>query len=196
MALTIADVCEAIYRGVRNASEKYLKWSGGLTLENSGAEGLIVAEIASALYRKQTGPERLELEVLYKDLLDRSGARLRANSRRAPLFGSDARADIALFRHDELRYIVEVKRTLAWKQHLTDDLQRLVDAIAACGRPNGTLIRCFFAAYLPGTWIRIRNNQKRTDEFFDATDAATGDFVSRVWGDPAQSSICIEVAPR
>ena len=195
MALTIAAVGEAIHRGIRNASDKYAKWSGGLTFENSGAEGLLVAEIASALHRQQKAPERLELEVRYKDLLDRSGTPLR-RAQDTTVFSGNARADIALFRHDELRYIVEVKRTLAWEQHLTDDLQRLVDAVAACGWPDGTLRRCFFAAYLPGTLLKISNNEKRTSEFFDATDTATGDFVSRVWGDPPQSSICIKVAPQ
>jgi len=193
VALAIDAVSKAIHRGVQNASKTYTKWSG-LTLENSGSEGLLVAEVAAAIYRKATGPGHLELEVLYRKLPDRSGLGTKRTKRNVTdMFASDARADIAWFNgNNQLKYIIEVKRRLTWGKHMTADLERLVQAIGVCGRPNGTLTRCFFAAYLPRSPKKAKNNQERAIGFLKDRNLA-GEFSYEVRGD--EGSICIEVEP-
>lgn len=193
MALAIDAVSKAIHRGVQNASKTYTKWSG-LTLEDSGSEGLLVAEVAAAIHRKATGPGHLELEVLYKSLPDRSGLGTRRTKRNvANVFAGNARADIAWFNgNNQLKYIIEVKRSLSWGEHLTADLERLVQAIGVCGRPNGTLTRCFFAAYLRKSPLKAKNYQELAIDFLEDRNIA-GEFSYEVRGD--EGSICIEVEP-
>ena len=119
MAITIDQIHESIHAGARAANEKYMEWSKGLWLYDSGVESLLVCEIAEQLYQDQSDTERLWLELSFGDILDifkvRSPGRINRNQR----------VDIALLNRDSLpKFIIEVKRT--WSNDLVrDDLDKI-----------------------------------------------------------------------
>lgn len=199
MAITIKDVHDAIHSGIRGASRRYLKWSRGWTLADSGVEGLLVAEIAAAVSKKQAVGESLLLEVPYELCLRWSGAR--PQGRRLSTFKGQ-RADIALFNNDgQTKYVIEVKRALTRKT-LSQDLTKLADAIAKCSKQeDGKLKRAFLAVFLQcKSDVRLNNAKRWTDDFFESR---AGQHV--LTHEPREQkhhrnaystySICIEVGP-
>ena len=70
MAITIDEIHKIIREGAHEANKTYMKWSKGLWLNDSGAESLLVCEIAKRLYGAQSDTERLWLELSFGDILN------------------------------------------------------------------------------------------------------------------------------
>ena len=192
MAMTIGDVRDAIHTGIRKSSKTYSDWSLGWTLTDSGVEGLVVAEIAAAVHRRQSKGESLLLEVPYEICLKWSGAR--PKGRRVDTFKGKKRADIVLFNgRGRTKYVIEVKRRLYNKKSLLlADLTKLRDVIDKCAlQEGGTLKRGFLAVFHQGKTDSVK---QWTKDFF-ADDRINARLTENTWRKSGgnYSSICIEV---
>ena len=191
-AIKIGDVCDAIHTGIRKSSKTYSDWSLGWTLTDSGVEGLVVAEIAAAIHRRQSKVESLLLEVPYDFCLRWSGARP-PRGRRVDTFKGRKRADIVLFNgKGRTKYVIEVKRRLYRKSLLLADLTKLRDVIDKCAlQKGGTLKRGFLAVFHQGKTDSVK---QWTKDFFD-NDRISASVTENTWRKSGRnySSICIEV---
>ena len=163
MAIARKQVIAALHAGIRTASRNYKRWSGGLTLKDSGVEGLIAVEIARKIHGNQSKPESLRMEMPFKTVIKWSGARAVG---RTPRSLDGGRPDIVLLNGDlKPVCVIEVKRDVVKETMIVDDLVRLRDVLRRCSkRKGGTLKRAFLAVYHQGqtkglcSWI---------DGFFD-----------------------------
>ena len=133
MAITIDEIHKIIREGAHEANKTYMEWSKGLWLNDSGAECLLVCEIAKRLYRAQSGTERLWLELSFGNILDI----LKVRNPRG--INESQRADITLINRDRLpKFIIEVKRT-GDKSSMKGDLDKIRSLVQNCSLTRGFL---------------------------------------------------------
>ena len=168
--IAIPEVHDAIHAGVENASNKYLKWSRGRkTLYDSGVEGLIVAEIASQLYKRAQRlghDDSIRWEVPYTKVQKGSGAK--PKGRKVETFKRNKRADLVVFNSSwKPKYVLEVKRRFYGRKDLiAKDVERLADVANKCGKlEGGTLKRGFLAAYDQQRVHRSRSRRQMVEQF-------------------------------
>ncbi|MXW91224.1 MAG: hypothetical protein F4114_02520 [Rhodospirillaceae bacterium] len=124
MPISERQITNAIHSGICAANEKYEKWSKGCWVTDSGVEGLMTAEIAEAINKKQSKDESLELEVAFKHIRTCSTANI-ARGRRPTALNENNRADIVLFNCDyQPTCVIEVKRSWDYNNCWLD-LQRI-----------------------------------------------------------------------
>lgn len=201
MAISRDQIKRAIHAGIGTAVRNYLEWSAGLTLEESGVEGLLVAEIARKLHGDLSNPEFLRLEVPITNVQELSDAPP-PRGRTLGTFQGNKRADVVLFNgRGRPTCMIEVKRWIYKNSDIIDDLTRLSDVLRKCARQNsGTLQRGFLAIYDGRQNDTVRN---WIDGFFSKTEHVTlHDYSERKvrWGknwevSPAPRSIVVEVTP-
>lgn len=148
--ITIPAVRDAIHTGIKEASDKYLTWSRGWTLHDSGVESLLVSEIASQLYkriRRTEGRDSILLEVLYSSVQKWSGAKPKGP--KVGTFRGNKRADLVVFNtSEEPKYVIEVKRRLYTKDRIVEDIEKLCHVTNKCGTSEGGSVkRGFLAAF-------------------------------------------------
>lgn len=201
MAIRIADIHEAIHKGVREANKDYRNWSRGWSLADSGVEGLLVSRIAKRIHRYQSEEESMLLEVPYKTCREWAGVNP-PQGRPVSTFNGKKRVDIALFNGDgRTKYIVEVKRQIAGKSLLYDDLYRISEIIKQCSRQKaGTMQRAFLAilaTHRKGSTVKINNIKRWVKDFIDQDNKVKviAEMSKKSWvaSDYSHSSIAVEI---
>ena len=150
------DIVKAIHDGSLAASKKYEEWSRGLTIFDSGVEGILVAGIAEALHRSPGNSGSLRLEVHFKDIQEWSEASRPPGRPRKELKGG-YRMDIVLLNyHKRPICAIEVKRAwdpgreTTWENgNCLKDLKRLYRLVDSCShQKRGSLRRGFLTVLL------------------------------------------------
>ena len=173
--IAIPKVRDAIHAGVKEASIKYLQWSRGWTLQDSGVEGLLVSGIASKLNERLGRDDSILLELPYTLVQRWSGAS--PKGRRVETFRGRKRADLAVFNaKGRTKYVIEVKRKWVQKQ-VAQDIERLCSATNKCAQSEGgKLMRGFLAVFhqrvIRGRVSREQVIEQLTEQFNGKTREA------------------------
>ena len=143
------DMVAAIQKGILDANTLLERWSGGFWVHDRGVEGLMVSQIAQAIYERGLSGF-LDLEVPFHDLEACAGAKPK-RGRRPSLIEGRPRIDLAVFNaQSSLIAAVEVKR--GWvDEPCSRDIDRLWTLIQRLGRERSGSLQCgllgFFDAY-------------------------------------------------
>ena len=192
-AITKPKIIEALHSGVRTASKRYARWSGGLTLAKS-PEYFVLVEIARKIERSLGDSERLRLEMQYTEVL--TGADfVQGPGRPLASIGGTTRADLVLLKKNgQPTCVVEVKKDPT-TAGLERDLSRLSDIVYACRHKDGILKHGFLSIYESGdaesTVRMIRRFFEKSTQYKARAKAPT----VTTWGEE-QASIVVEVTAK
>ncbi len=167
MPISERQIKNAIHSGISTANRKYEKWSKGCWVTDSGVEGLMTAEIAEAINKKQSKGESLQMELAFKYIDEFSTANNVSGSKPKAL-NKKNRSDIVLFDVDyRPTCVIEVKRSWVSDACRTD-LQRicaLIDRYSS--RRKGTLERGYLAMLIVKKKMRYKTEVERIDEHIE-----------------------------
>ena len=147
MPISKNNVVDAVLRGAAAANKTYEDWTSGTWLTDAGDEGLLVAEIAKALRKKQNRGESLLLQAPFEEIRFWSGAARPPGRPRAVLRGN-RRADIAVFdERGRTTHVIEAKRF--WQRgRCFYDIKRLRALLNVCARHKNGSLRHGYLAFL------------------------------------------------
>lgn len=140
--LTIDEAKNAVLDGVHAANKKYIKWSNGLDVFDSGVESLISANIAESIFstiRDKDDEGSISLETPFSMIWDFCKGKV--SGRKPSIIRDTLRADVVYWDKNEIpRGVVEVKRRFEYSR-LEDDITRSCKLIEKLGKNNDGLLK-------------------------------------------------------
>ena len=159
MPINKRTVISAALRGATLANKKYEQWTGGTWLTDQGDEGLIVAQIAQTLGKRQGNRETTVLQADFDQIRHWSNA-ARPRGRPREVLRGRRRADIALFDgRGRSIHVIEVKRF--WQRGTCfRDIKRLLALLNDCGRHRDGSLKHGYLVFLIAEWGPARNEAR------------------------------------
>ena len=159
------QVKTAIFKGIRDAFDRYKEWSGGDWITEQGVEGMAQVHIASAISKvRNSSASTVKLEVKFDELQDRSAAKGSGN--RPKEISKSYRADLAVFdRRKKPTSVIEIKRK--WmKEGCVKDLKRLAAVIKHFGSDRSGSVKdgyLVFYTNAKGSISEVNNRVKKIE---------------------------------
>jgi len=169
--LTIQEVKEALSYGVSEANAQYIKWSGGLSVQDHGVENLMSSWMAKSLFdlgSKKDSQCYVTLETSFREIAEGAGQK---GPGRWPS-RLNGRCDVVYYdRNGNATGLIEIKRWFGYSRQ-KNDIDRLTTMMEKCSS-----IKWSAVAAIRQRWQTTRDEASATlDKFIESAESDFGNF--------------------